>query len=332
MTNLPSGDNLGGKATTVQEGPSELSDVLVAASAPEGEVLASVNPGEFWDDGNERREVAKIVRPAAKWYLTACAIARDELDMPEWVAYQFAVGFDHVHIYDNDSIVPVANTLRKWIAKGKVSVELISGRKRQCLCYSLYLRKSDSKWVAFIDCDEFILPHQVDDIKLVLQDFETFGGLGVTWKVFGSSGHIIRPHGLVIESYAKTSNGFFDVTPHNRERWPQYKTIAQPEFARSFPNPHFALYRSGRYAVNEQKQKMPCRSHGPASLRSIQINHYFVKSAEDFKAKQQRRGPNSDRARTSKEWNHVERWCNIKTDTRIQRFIPRVKELLYEYS
>lgn len=287
------------------------------------------------DYANEQRKLPKeinIVVPKAKRYLVACAIVKDEIDLSEWVAYQFAVGFDHVHIYDNESTKPVTEILHNWIADRKVSVEVVRGRKQQCVCYSAFLKKAESKWVAFIDVDEFVLPHQVDDIKLLLERYEAFGGLCVTWKVFGSSGVIAHSKELVIETYTKTSAGFFDVTPNSKERWPQYKTIAQPEFTTSFPNPHFARYHAGCYAINEQKRQMPrWHSHGPASLRTVQINHYFVKSAEDFKAKQERRGPNSDRSRTTGEWDHVERWCNAKTDARIQRFAPKVRLMLAEY-
>ena len=39
-----------------------------------------------------------------KRFLTVCGIVRDELDLPEWVAYQFAIGADHVHLIDNEKI------------------------------------------------------------------------------------------------------------------------------------------------------------------------------------------------------------------------------------
>ena len=267
-----------------------------------------------------------------KKYLTACAIVRDEPDLTEWVAYHFAIGFEHIYIYDNESVIPVAKTLRNWINDGKVSVEFIAGRKQQCRCYSAHLKMTDSKWIAFIDADEYILPHLADDLKAVLQQYESFGGLTATWKVFGSDGHSVRPPGLVIESYTKTSKCCINVSPESRSCWPQYKTIAQPEFAISFPNPHFARYRSGSYAVNESRRRMPCwHSHGRSSLKTIQLNHYFVKSLEDFRAKQNRRGPNSDRARTTEEWQHVEKLCNIQPDTRIQRFVPTVRGLMMYY-
>ena len=267
-----------------------------------------------------------------KFYLSACAIVKDEVDLPEWVAYQFLIGFEHVHIYDNGSSTPVAITLKKWIADGKVTTQTVSGKKLQCMCYSRFLQRIPSKWAAFIDPDEFLLPHRVDDIRTFLEGFESYGGVGITWKVFGSNGHLVRPGRLVIESYTKTSIGFIDVKPRNNEKWPQYKTIAQPARAIKFTNPHYATYRPGFYAVNEKTQRLPSHSHGPPSVDSIQINHYFVKSAEDFHLKQKRRGGGSNRSRKAGDWTHVEKYCNTLVDDRIQRFLPKVKELLEEYA
>lgn len=273
----------------------------------------------------------KVKKPTPRFYLTACAIVRDELDLPEWVAYQLAIGFEHVHFFDNESAVPVSDVLRNWIKDGKVSVDRVAGRRRQNDCYSQRLSDSKSKWVAFIDPDEFILPHETDDIRKLLSGFEKYGGFALTWKVFGSNGHVERPSGLVIENYLRTTEGFFDVKPRSGERLPQYKTIAQPEHAVRFPNPHWAAYRDGRYAVNERRQRMPCHSHGPASVKLAQLNHYIGRSLEDFRLKQERRGPMSNISRTDREWRHWEAHCNAVEDRRILRFVPAVKELMEKY-
>jgi hypothetical protein len=40
---------------------------------------------------------------------------------------------------------------------------------------------------------------------LWLQDYESYGGLGVNWVMFGSSGHKTRPKGGTIASYWQVS-------------------------------------------------------------------------------------------------------------------------------
>ena len=40
-----------------------------------------------------------------------CAIARDEPDLQEWVAYQMLIGFERIVIYDHRSVVPISTVL-----------------------------------------------------------------------------------------------------------------------------------------------------------------------------------------------------------------------------
>jgi hypothetical protein len=290
--------------------------------------------------GNERRGPVRQSRPMPpvivkfNHYLAACAIARDELDLPEWVAYQFAVGFEHVHIFDNESVVPVADRLKKWISSGKVTTEPIKGRCQQNRAYTSFLKRADARWVAFIDIDEFVLPHGTDDLKTLLPAYEPYGGLGVSWATFGSGGRIERhcaadASPLVIESYTHKGPPTFSVNPKFMS--PYYKSIVQTVRARGCPNPHFFNYRQGHFAVNERGVRLRSLVHAPAATDLVQINHYMTKSLEDWRLKQARRGGASGRARTDEEWKRIEAACNAIEDTRILRFVPKVRALMAEF-
>jgi len=272
---------------------------------------------------------APALEKGQRWYLGACAIVRDELDLPEWVAYQFAVGVQHIHIFDNESVIPVVDRLPKWIADGKVSVTRVGGRRMQNECYTRYLTESQSRWTAFIDIDEFLLPYGTDDLKNILPPYEQYGGLGVCWHVFGANGHAQRPRGLVIENYVKRGPITFDIYGMGK---PQYKTIVQTKKAAACGNPHFFEYRPGWRAVNDAGVKMPSRTHGPASAQVVQLNHYMCKSLEDWRLKQERRGGASGRPRTDDHWEMIQAACNAIEDRGIQRFAPRVKELMAAYA
>lgn len=65
-----------------------------------------------------------------------------------------------------------------------------------------------SKWVGFIDVDEFLfirkVPGQpVPSLTKFLANFSDVGGVMVDRLNFGPNGHKLRPSGLVIESYTK---------------------------------------------------------------------------------------------------------------------------------
>ena len=278
---------------------------------------------------------AIIKRNMSEFYLSVCAIVRDEPDLPEWVAYQFAIGVEHVHIYDNESVTPVKKTLKEWIARDKVSVEAVNGRCRQRTAFASYLRKKSSRWVAFIDADEFIVPHTTDDLKTLLVEYESYGGLAVSWQVFGPDGHVTRPPGLVIESYTKKGNSSFDLTDRLSTRSPacwQYKTIVQLRYVRRCITPHYFAYKGKQCAVNEKAQVAPPRMLLRPSVEKLQINHYMSKSEEDWKLKQTRRGGQSGKARSPEEWHDLATRCNDITDIRIQRFASKVSDLLRLYS
>ena len=265
-------------------------------------------------------------------YAAVCAIVRDELDLSEWVAYQFAVGFEHVFIFDNESVDPVISRLARWVADGKVTVVPIRGRRQQNHAYSALIRKTPARWIAFVDADEFVLPHGTDDIKTLLAEYEQYGGLGVVWQVFGSNGHIKRPSGLVIESYARRSTAPINTDPGSDQPWPRYKSIVQVDRALRCGNPHFVIYRPGCFAVNEQFDRLEPKPFAPPTVKKIQLNHYMSKSRADWTLKQTRCGGASGRPRTMREWDFIQRHFNETEDTRIQRFVPAVKALMERYA
>ena len=48
-------------------------------------------------------------------YLAICAIVKDENDyLPEWLDYHFRLGVEKIYLYDDDSLIPVINTVQKY--------------------------------------------------------------------------------------------------------------------------------------------------------------------------------------------------------------------------
>ena len=88
-------------------------------------------------------------------------------------------------------------------------------------------------------------------IPAVLKDYESYGGLTLSWMNFGSSGHIERPPGGVLANYNKCYQDFhiksIVVTDH----------VNEP----STLTPHHFSYRDGYYAVDTNHTLTP----GPAN-------------------------------------------------------------------
>jgi hypothetical protein len=258
-------------------------------------------------------------------YLSLCAIAKEETPyLVEWVAYHLAVGVEHFYIYDNESSVPVKETLKPYIDKGLVTVIDFPGRGQQMPSYTHCIQTygKESQWIGVVDCDEYIVPKASDTISPILEKYEQFGGLAVSWIIFGSSGHLIKPEGLVIENY----------TAHTPADWGEnthIKSIIRPsQTVRAGANPHSFIYTRENCCVSENYQAVH-NAWTPNSTKKIQLNHYITKSLEEFKIKLQRgradiADPNAV-GRTIENFDHYNKNCT-QTDDYILRFVEKTKE------
>lgn len=257
--------------------------------------------------------------------LSICAIAKNEhFGLEEWVNYHRVVGVEHFYIYDNDSRVPVRETLAKYVSAGLVTVIEFPGLSKQMPSYNHCLQNygSSSDWIAFIDCDEFLLPKEGDSVPEILSGYHTFGSLQVNWILFGTSGHVSRPEGLVIESYTLASTPQWADNLHT-------KAIVQPRYTHSAgTNPHYFNFKHGFYAVNEDFIPVPNAFTARHYSKLLQINHYTTKSLDEFKAKISKGRADAAHLPPAKLESQValDRACTDK-HTEIQRFIPRLVAL-----
>ena len=263
------------------------------------------------------------------YQLSICAIAKNEhLGLREWVAYHRVVGVDHFFIYDNDSQIPISETLAREIATGYVTCIPFPGLSRQMPSYTDCLRRygDNSKYIAFIDCDEFLVPKQTDNIIDVLQKYPFsyyVAGLQVNWILFGSSGHLTPPEGLVIENYTQSTSKDWADNLHT-------KAIVQPTYTvRAGSNPHYFIYKPGYWAIGENSQMVFGAFSTVHCNDWIQINHYTTKSLQEFEAKITKgRADAHHIPGTNMEAFHKLNSACTEKDTSIQRFIEPTKRLL----
>jgi hypothetical protein len=93
----------------------------------------------------------------------AAIIKNEGAYIKEWIEYHKLVGVDKFYIYDNESVDDTATILRPYIKNGDVIytyVKTTGKRKPQVEVYNDVIKKyrNKSKWIAFIDADEFIVP------------------------------------------------------------------------------------------------------------------------------------------------------------------------------
>lgn len=224
---------------------------------------------------------------AANFYLAACCIVKDEDPfLDEWFTYHALIGVEHFFVYDNDSRRPLREhaLIRLLRERGRLTLHETTGRAAQLKAYGHCLEQHGPacKWLAFIDLDEFLCPLAVNDLRLLLTEYEDYACLALNWKCFGSSGHLRRPAGLVLRNYQERFKRRYVLNFH-------VKSIAQPDRIACVHNAHAFFPRPGERTVNEHFQSLPPGGAlSPVSWDKACVNHYVLKSQQDMEHRIQR--------------------------------------------
>lgn len=206
------------------------------------------------------------------------------------------IGFDHIQIWDNDSRIPIKETVKEYIDNKTVSVKHVAGlsKHRQCYTQSSSVRNTlrDYKWIALIDTDEFIVLLDKDtNIKRYLEQYEDYGAVGLNWLMFNSNGHENTPRSQ-LESFTKAMIN----EPANKH----IKSIVQTKYFFNIVNPHYAQTKRSLVNVKKEKMEQTAFNDPPIINEVMRINHYFTRSKEDWELKR-RRGPGDGSANPAKD-------------------------------
>lgn len=262
--------------------------------------------------------------------LAITAIMRNEgCNLEEWLNYHILAGVQHFFLYDNESTDNTGEILAPYIKAGWVTYQYFPDRPGENIQLAAYNQavvqhRYDCEYMALIDLDEFIVPLEDKDIYSVIKEV-TDGipfavALTMRWKIFGSSGVEKRPRS-VIEAYLQRATD-------NAECNVPVKSIVNPRAVLAFTNPHSAWYYTGLWAVNDKGTIVTGPGDDDFSYRHIQLNHYFVKSKEDWRLKLSRGRADLPRdgkpPRSEEEYHYHDR--NEIYDDRILKYIAAVKD------
>ncbi|WP_311065999.1 glycosyltransferase family 2 protein [Halomonas sp. DWK9] len=231
--------------------------------------------------------------------LAIAAIVKNEREsLPEWVAFHLSVGVSHFLMADNASDDGSYEWLKALEHAGIVTLISVPTEDKppQLAAYQQLLAKCPQliDLVAFIDADEFLLPTDDGLLDWLGERFADpdVGAMGLNWACFGSNGAKFREEGLVIERFTQRAERGFGPNHH-------IKSIVRPGYVERFVNPHMARLRRGHY-INTQGQPLVERQAPDGTVRvglseqvcweGARINHYLVKSVEEFVLGKARRG------------------------------------------
>ncbi len=254
-----------------------------------------------------------------------CAIFRDEApDLLEWIAYHLTIGFDHIVLYDNGSSDGGAELVTGSPFAPLVTIIAWPQQPAQLAAYQHFRDTFADRfeWVAFIDIDEFVHPLEHNSIKAVLPRYGDVSSVALQWLTFGSSGHIARPQGLVIEAYDMR-------LPDDHDRCLWVKPLVRiKDVLDVSTGPHF--FKVTGQHCNSSGHPVPLFAKLPPFHDVIVLNHYFTKSAEDWDTKTRRGGGHISRNPRYYNREHFDSHDGPATvrDNRIKRFASLVERAL----
>jgi hypothetical protein len=235
-----------------------------------------------------------------KPYLSICAIYRDEAPyLREWIEFHRLVGVERFFLYDNLSEDDHLEVLAPYLEDGTVTIQRWPVFDPQVPAYNDCLRwhRDDSRWIAFIDVDEFLFSPSGQPLPDVLADYEAWPGVAVAWAMFGTGGHRTRPPGLVIESYLRRVEQPDPIM--------NMKSVVDPLRVIRFLSAHHCGYP---YLSAVDENHVPVERHTliPRSFARLRLNHYHFKSEEEYVAKFER-------------WRAIGRRRHIPTEQDLER-------------
>ena len=268
-----------------------------------------------------------------KYKVSICAIFKDEAEfLKEWLEYHLMVGIEHFYMYNNNSEDNYLSILQPYIDQGTVTLVDWKPLHAQMAAYQDAIQRfsGETRWMGFIDIDEFLVPLNGSNVYDVLQPFNgKAGAVLIYWKFFGTSGIEQRdPDKLVTEQFTAS--------------YPKYLDIGKCFYNTAFP---FGGDIEGKNNVLHHVFWCKWKNHwippvnvqGHVSFMNhnrldsinlpIQLNHYKTKAKADYIHNMNNKTDVffEENPRTMEELESIEARCT-GTDENILRFLPELKQ------
>lgn len=239
---------------------------------------------------------------AYQYELAVMSIFRDEADwLQEWVEYHKGIGVEHFYLYNHYSQDDFREVLEPYVESGLV--EIIDWKDEKypqalltAIKHAISSHKTEVKWLAVIDIDEFIVTHTNNNLKVFLKDYQDCAGLVMNWQLFGTSevDHLDRDQSMLLSLTWKFPT-YFD-SEWNSNHW--VKSIIRPdrvdEQTKDFQcGNHVFMPIDGYAMVNSNHDPQPIVAKNPnIVVDKIQLNHYWTRTYEWFFQKKMTRRVN----------------------------------------
>ena len=241
-----------------------------------------------------------------------CIAKNESKYIQEWIYYHLKIGISKIIIYDNSDNNELKFLEQTW--ENKVIVyhypklgEIEKIKRHQTITYPgtqinaydnyiLNYKKRNLmyKWVAFIDCDEFIQINNGMNIVQFLNSINFHEGvLNVNWVHYGSNGNDKYDNKPVIERFTKKE---ININTTWHKTICIIKDIQYWVIAGHTPS-------TNKYYRNSMGVKLPQDQFSKPCIDKISIAHFAVKSKEEFQIKIDRGNKHIQNFGT-RNWDH----------------------------
>jgi hypothetical protein len=297
---------------------------------------------ELWAGSGDASGSRRTTEPAN--YLAVGTLIRNPgRYLAEWLEFHRLVGVERFFIYDNESdddetreiLASYADeglvVVHDWPGVANRSSLALLELQREVYMDLFRTHRDDARWIAVIDTDEFLFSPTGRPLPELLVEFERWPAVGVGWVIFGTSGHVTPPPGLVIESYTQRL-----VNDGERLSDQRTKCILDPAAVIRCENPHVFEYVRGT-VVDENGYPILADTTKSRSIERLRINHYYARSEAEVRAKNQRRSTylevdpaSPDRRDLHSDFERALRWLSAPgaRDETILMYAPAVREAL----
>jgi len=261
-----------------------------------------------------------------KYNISICSIFKNEAKyLKEWIEFHRLVGVDHFYLYNIESTDRYRDVLKNYIREGVVTLihwpDLSKNQSDEIWALGMqipayenavkYTAIKDTKWLVFVDIDEFLLPIDGNNLSEVVEKYKDYPGILLSRIFFDASRVDTLPRrNLVIESIEMTSppkqNSFKFIE----------KMLFKPELCSYFTWPPYTFaFQNDQAPVKLNKWEM-------------RINRYIDRNIGSLNSKKVRGLMQMDYRSYEDEVNELlQAGYEIEEHT-IDRFVPALKRKL----
>jgi Glycosyltransferase family 92 len=253
----------------------------------------------------------------------ACLCFKDSAAyLEEWLLFHYVQGIRRFYLYDNESSDDWGSIVTPWIKDGIVTATRYPGKGVQGEIYDHCLQRArgEVEWLAFIDDDEFLFPCGGESLPDLLADYTAYAGLAVSWVLLGSAGAERTSREWVIRRFTGSAGG---ADAH-------VKCVVRPErVVRSRVIGHSFEPVLGFQIVDENQRPLTEPQNPAPSAARVRINHYLIKSWEEWRFRRSRPQANTGQPTPLPEssWREWDRqWSGVRDESAL-RFLGPMEEL-----